>query len=319
MNKTHWETVKHIFPILGFVLVVAFFAIATKGAILSKVSLQSLLNQVMTISLVSIGAVFIFGSGNFDLSLSGSVALSAVLAGYTAIATGSLFLALLTAVGVALLVGLFKGVFAAFIDVPLFIVTIVLGFMISALVLVIMGKDVTIYLSEAVKEIPSFTFGQLTAINLVILGGYFLLCVVLFNYTSLGRKIKLLGGNPVTARQLGMNLPKVKIAAFLVSSLGVGLAAFALLVRTRTVGTTTAGSVGMNVLVALVLGGMPLSGGPRSRISAGLVGAATIAVLNAGLTMLGFNLATVQISRAVIFLAIVYLASISYRTKLLPR
>ncbi len=304
---------------LGFFLVVIFFSFATGGAIISKVSMQSLLNQVMMTSLVSIGAVFVFGSGSFDLSLSGSVALSAVLAGFAAIATGSLFAALITSLAVSLLLGLLKGLFAAYVDVPLFIVTIVLGFMISSLVLVIMGNDATIYLNEAVKEIPSFSFGQMTVINLLILGGYFIFCLLLFNYTRLGREAKILGGNPVTARQLGMNIPKVKIMAFLVSGLGVGLAAFVLLIRTRTVGTTSAGSLGMNVLIALVLGGMPLSGGPRSKISAGLIGAATIVVLNAGLTMIGFGLASIQISRALIFLAIVFVASMTYRTKLLPR
>jgi len=300
----NWETIKHYFPLLGFFLVVIFFSFATGGAIISKVSMQSLLNQVMMTSLVSIGAVFVFGSGSFDLSLSGSVALSAVLAGFAAIATGSLFAALITSLAVSLLLGLLKGLFAAYVDVPLFIVTIVLGFMISSLVLVIMGNDATIYLNEAVKEIPSFSFGQMTVINLLILGGYFIFCLLLFNYTRLGREAKILGGNPVTARQLGM---------------GVGLAAFVLLIRTRTVGTTSAGSLGMNVLIALVLGGMPLSGGPRSKISAGLIGAATIVVLNAGLTMIGFGLASIQISRALIFLAIVFVASMTYRTKLLPR
>ena len=72
-------------------------------------------------------------------------------------------------------------------------------------------------------------------------------------------------------------------------------------------------------MTALVLGGMPLVGGPRSKISAGLVGAATITVLNAGLTMIGLDLATIQTVRAIIFLAVVYVASVSYRTKLLPR
>lgn len=313
------ESIKHFFPLFGFFLVLAVFAVATKGAILGVVSMQSILNQIMVTALVSLGAVFVFGSGNFDLSLSGSVALSAVLSGYAALATGSLFIALVTAIGVSLLVGLLKGLFAAYVDVPLFIVTIVMGFMITALVLVIMGKNVTLYLSKAVKPIPSFSFSEMTAINLGILFGYFALCLVLFNYTPLGRKVKVVGGNPVTARQLGMNLAAVKIVAFLVSALGVGLAAFVLLVRTRTVGTTSAESLGMNVLVALVLGGMPLSGGPRSKISAGLTGAATIALLNAGLTMVGLSPTVIQISRAVIFLAIVYIASMTYRTRLLPR
>ena len=73
------------------------------------------------------------------------------------------------------------------------------------------------------------------------------------------------------------------------------------------------------VMVALVLGGMPLTGGPRSRISAGLIGAATITVLNMGLTMMGLSTAMVQIFRAIVFIAVVYVASMTYRTKLLPR
>ncbi len=319
MKIQNWDRIKNFFPLLGFVLVVLIFTITTGGALLSRISLQSLLNQIITTSLVSLGAVFVFGSGNFDLSIGGCVTLSAVLAGYAAIATGNLFVAFITALAVSLGLGLIKGIFAAFVDVPLFIVTIVMGFMISSVVLVIMGDDATIYLNEAVKEIPAFTYGQLSVINITVLGAYFLLSLILFKYTQLGLEVRILGGNQVTAKQSGMNVTRIKITVFLIAAAGAGLAAFVLLIRTRTVGTTTAGSLGMNILVALVLGGMPLSGGPRSRISAGLIGAATIAVLNAGLTMMGFGLAAVQISRAIIFMAIVYIASMTYRTRLLPR
>ena len=317
--KKFWDIIKQYFPLLGFCFVIVFFAIATKGAILSKQSMQSLLNSVIATALVSLGAVFVFGSGNFDMSMGGCLAFSAVIGGYAAIATGSLLLALFVCLVVSLALGLLKGLFAAFVEVPLFIVTIVLGSIISAVVLVIMGVNVTIHLSDSMHEIRSFTFGEISFINLLILGVYFILSVVLFDLTKIGRQIKILGGNPVTARQTGMNARKIKIMAFLISAVGVGLAAFAILVRVRAVGTTTAGSMGTDVMTALVLGGMPLVGGPRSKISAGLVGAATITVLNAGLTMIGLDLATIQTVRAIIFLAVVYVASVSYRTKLLPR
>jgi len=317
--KKFWDIIKQYFPLLGFCFVIVFFAIATKGAILSKQSMQSLLNSVIATALVSLGAVFVFGSGNFDMSMGGCLAFSAVIGGYAAIATGSLLLALFVCLVVSLALGLLKGLFAAFVEVPLFIVTIVLGSIISAVVLVIMGVNVTIHLSDSMHEIRSFTFGEISFINLLILGVYFILSVVLFDLTKIGRQIKILGGNPVTARQTGMNARKIKILAFLISAVGVGLAAFAILVRVRAVGTTTAGSMGTDVMTALVLGGMPLVGGPRSKISAGLVGAATITVLNAGLTMIGLDLATIQTVRAIIFLAVVYVASVSYRTKLLPR
>lgn len=314
-----FEIVKNYFPLFGLGLVVMFFSITTKGAILSAISLQSILNSIMTTALVSLGAVFVFGSGCFDMSLGGCVCLSAVLAGYATLATGNLFIALLVCLGVSLILGLLKGVFAAYVEVPLFIVTIVLGSVLGAVVLVMMGKEVAIYLNNAVKPVPSFSFGRMSLINLIVLGIYSAICVVLFNYTPIGRKIKILGGNPIVARQTGFDSAKIKITAFLIGSVGVALAAFILLVRVRSVGTSTAGSMGTDVMTALVLGGMPLTGGPRSKISAGLVGTATISVLNAGLTMMGLGQATVQIARAVIFLAVVFVSSVSYRTKLLPR
>ena len=317
--KKYWEKVKNYFPLLGFAVVVAFFAIATKGAILGAVSLQSLLNQVISTALVSLGAVFVFGSGNFDMSMGGCLCLCAVVGGYAAIATGSVLLAFAVCIGLSLVLGVLKGLFAAYVEVPLFIVTIVLGSVISAFVLVVLGTDTAIHLKDAVVEIPSYSFSQMTVINLLVLGLYFLLCVVLFRYTPLGREVKILGGNPVTARQTGMNAVRIKLVCFLIGALGVGLAAFVILVRVRNIGNSTAGSMGTDVMTALVLGGMPLTGGPRSRIGAGLVGAATITVLNAGLTMLGLDLAVIQIFRAVIFLAVVYVASASYRTNLLPR
>ena len=317
--KKYWDLVKNYFPIIGFVLVVIIFTIATKGAILSGSSLQALLNQVMLTALVSIGSVFVFGSGCFDMSMGGTVCMSAVVGGYIGIATGNIWLMALTCLAVALALNILKGLFASYVEVPLFIVTIVLGSILSALVLVMMGKETTIYLNSAANPVITLTPGQMTTLNLTALAVYFGLCVVLFNYTALGRQIKLLGGNPVTFNQTGLSAVKVKMAAFIVAAVGVALASFVLLMRTRTVGTTTASTMGNDVMVALVLGGMPLSGGPRSRISAGLLGAATITVLNAGLTMLGLDQEIIQICRAVIFLAVVYVASMTYRNNLLPR
>lgn len=317
--KKYWELVRNYFPIFGLVLVVAVFGIVTKGAILSAQNLQSMLNQMMLTALVSLGSVFVFGCGCFDMSMGGTVCMAAVLGGYAGIATGNIFIMALACLAVTLVLNVLKGIFATYVEVPLFIVTIVLGFILSALVLVIMGTKTSIYLNEAANPVVTFNQTQLTILNVASLGLYLLLCVVLFNFTRLGREVKLLGGNPVTFRQTGLSEVKVKVLSFIIGAVGMALAAFVLLMRTRTAGSTTAGSMGTDVMVALVLGGMPLTGGPRSRISAGIIGAATITILNAGMTMAGLGLAAIQVCRAIIYLAVVYVASMTYRTKLLPR
>lgn len=317
--KKFGDILKNYFPIIGLVLVVVIFAILTKGKLLALGTLQGMLSTVMLTALVSIGSVFVFGSGCFDMSMGGTLCMSAVVGCYAGIATGSALVVFLGCLGTSLVLNILKAIFAAYVEVPLFIVTIVLGSILSALVLVMMGTETTIFFSSAVKPIITLTPSQLTWLNLIVLVVYFVICLFLFNYTRLGREVKLLGGNPITFRQTGLNPAKVKILSFVVAAFGVALAAFVMLMSTRTAGSSTGSSMGTDVMVALVLGGMPLTGGPRSRISAGLIGSATITVLNMGLTMMNLSTAIIQIFRAIVFLAVVYVASMTYRTKLLPR
>ncbi len=318
-RKVDAKMIGNIAPYLGLVAVIVVFAILTKGTLLSVTNLQAMSNSIIVTALTAIGAVFVFGAGYFDMSFSGCVCFSAVIGGMVAIASGRIILALIVIVLVSLAIGLIKGVFAATVNVPFFIFTIVLGSVISAIVLVMMGSESTIYLSNAKREIATLNFTQMSIVNVIFLAAFFVVCLILFRFTSIGVRLKNMGGNIVSARQSGISTKKTAIITFLISAVGVALAAFLILLRTRTVGGTTASSVGNDVMVALVLGGMPLSGGPKSKISAGLLGAATITVLNSGLTIMGLSTGQIQITRGIVFIVVVFISSFSYRGKLLPR
>lgn len=322
MNKTADTHKKKLFnisvisdfaPIIGFVLLSTLFFILTDGKIFGPTNIKSLTNQVLITALVGIGAVFIFGAGAFDMSLSGSVALAAIVGAKVGMATGSITYMLLTCLAISLVLGLIKGLMAAYVEVPFFIVTIVLGALLTALGLLIIGTEAVLSL----RNIP--TIEDMTLINILTLGGFFLFGMLLFNYTKIGKSLKMIGGNEIAAKQSGIDIERNKIIAFLVSALGISLAAIIILLRTKTASATTGGTVGFDIIVALVLGGMPLSGGPRSKISAGVIGAATITVLNSGLVIMGVDTGTIQIFRGVIFIIVVFVASLNYRTHLLPR
>jgi len=320
--KSKLPLLKALAPLGGLVLLFVLFAGLTKGDSLGVSNLQSLLNQVMVAALVATGAVFVFGSGSIDMSMGACVSLSAVLGGMVGIATGSIWLVLVVCLGSALGLGLLKGLFAAYVEAPSFIITIVMGMVITAVVLVAMGDNANLLLPSPGTEpntIPLFDFTAMTVVNLVTLGGFFLLCWVLFSFGTLGRSVKITGGSGVVAKQTGLPIQRTVILSYLLGALGIGLAAFVLVIRTRTVGANTGISLGTDVLVALVLGGMPLTGGPRSNIYAGLIGAASITVLTNGLTMMGLPLEIIQTFRGLVFIVVVFIASMSYRTKLLPR
>ena len=158
--------------------------------------------------------------------------------------------------------------------------------------------------------------------KILVLTVFFAVCMFLFDYTKLGRRQKFLGGNPVCAKLTGIDLNKYAILAFIMAGIGVGIGAFLTLVYTPSVTTGTAGSIGMNILVAIVFGGMPISGGPRSKIYAAVVGGFSYIILNNILKILidsnaGYGIS--QIVSAVFFLAVVYVTGMNYRSQLLPR
>lgn len=114
----------------------------------------------------------------------------------------------------------------------------------------------------------------------------------------------------------------IMLFRFLMAGIGVGIGAFMTLVYTPSVTTTTAGDIGMNIMVAIVFGGMPISGGARSKIYAAVVGGFSYIVLNNILDLLidstsGYGIT--QIISAVFFLVVVYVASANYRSQMLPR
>lgn len=318
-SKIDTKLIGNLAPYIGLVLVILVFGILTNWSLLSTTNLQSMANQVITTAMCTIGAVFVFAAGYFDMSIGGTVCISAVLGAMATNATGSLFVGAIAVLAVAVALGCLKAVLGTYVNVPFFIFTIILSSIFSAVVLVIMGSETTISLNNAVKEIPSFDFTQMSIISVISLIIFFVLCIIAFCFTPIGPKAKNLGGNIFAAKQSGISKAKTTFTVFIIGAIGIALAAFLLMIRTRTITATTAGSVGNDVMVALVLGGMPLSGGPRSKISAGLIGAITITVLNSGLVILGLNTGQVQIIRGIVFIIVVLVSSLSYRGKLLPR
>jgi ribose transport system permease protein len=312
-NSKYKNLLINLSPFLGLILVIIVFAILTDGKSVSSVNLKILTNQIILTALVGIGLVFSFSCGALDMSTGGSLCLSAIIGGLAGVRTGNFWIMILTVVIVSMIIAILKGVVAAYLTLPVFIVTIIFGSLLSAIGLVLLGSETTISLSELVP------IKTMTVINVLFIGGYYIFALIVFNYTKIGKSCKLQGGNSLASGQSGISAKKNIIIAFLMSGIGVTLAAIITILNTKTVTAQSGGTIGNNVLVAIVLGGMPLSGGPRSKISAALIGAATITILNNGLSICNVSNDMIQIVRGTVFLIVVFITSMSYRTKLLPR
>lgn len=314
-----------LITVLPFLALAGLFgclcAIVTAKGYRLDMYLKIVFNEGVVLAIVATGAVFIYTLGSFDISLGASTLFSATLGVLTYNATESLPLMLLVIFAAAVGCSLFSSVLASVFHIPVFVTTVAMMSVLSA----IAAQLITTYggalggisiPSEVVKPLDKPLF------KIVVLAVFSALCIFVFNYTKIGRRQKFLGGNPVCAQLTGISLNKYAIIAFVMAGLGVGIGAFLTLVYTPSVTTTTAGSIGMNIIVAIVFGGMPISGGARSRIYAALVGGFSYILLNNILMLLvdsnaGYGIS--QIISAVFFLIVVFVTGINYRTQILPR
>lgn len=303
------------------VLMVVFCSLVNGMGYRLDIYLKKILNEGVVLAVVATGAIFIYSLGSFDISLGASTLFSATLGVMAYNATGSFGLMIAVIFGVAIGCSLLSSVLASVFHIPVFVTTVAMMSVLSAVASQIISVNggavggISIP-SELVKPLDNVIF------KLLMLGAYAALCIFVFNFTKIGRRLKFQGGNPVCAKLSGIQVNKYAIIAFVMAGIGVGLGAFLTLVYTPSVTATTAGGIGMNVIVAIVFGGMPISGGARSRIYSALMGGFSYILLNNILKMVvsgntGYGVS--QIVSAVFFLAVVFVTGLNYRTKLLAR
>ena len=308
------------FVALAVLFILLVVIVQSKGYKLDMY-LKVVFNEGVVLAIVATGATFIYTLGSFDISLGASTLFSAALGVMAYNATGSLLVMIITIFGVAVGCSLLSSVLASVFHIPVFVTTVAMMSVLSAIAAQIITTNggavggISIP-SEVVKPMDNIPF------KVVALAVFWIICFFVFNFTKIGRRQKFLGGNPVCAQLTGIKLNKYAIIAFVMAGIGVGLGAFLTLVYTPSVTTTTAGSIGMNIIVAIVFGGMPISGGPRSRIYSALVGGFSYIILNNILKILidssiGYGIS--QIVSAAFFLVVVAVTGMNYRSKMLPR
>ena len=309
-------------PAVALVILMAVFCgmVEAMGFRLD-IYLKKVFNEGVVLAVVATGAIFIYSLGSFDISLGASTLFSATLGVMAYNTTGSFGVMVAVIFGVAIGCSLLSSVLASVFHIPVFVTTVAMMSVLTAVASQIISVNggalggISIP-SSLVKPLDNIPF------KLVMLAAYSVLCIFVFNFTKIGRRLKFLGGNPVCAKLSGIQINKYAIVAFVMAGIGVGLGAFLTLVYTPSVTATTAGGIGMNVIVAIVFGGMPISGGPRSRIYSALMGGFSYILLNNILKMIisgnaGYGIS--QIVSAVFFLAVVFVTGMNYRTKLLAR
>ena len=111
--------------VVAMILIWLVFNVATAGLFLSPRNLTYLAVQAVILGIGSCGMVLVMVAGHIDLSVGSAVGLTATVAAYAQVALGWPGPpAILAAIGVGLLIGIWQGGWVAFAGIPAFIVTL---------------------------------------------------------------------------------------------------------------------------------------------------------------------------------------------------
>ena len=135
------------------------------------------------------------------------------------------------------------------------------------------------------------------------------------NSTTFGRYVYAVGGNKEAARRAGINVERIRIAVFIISSFMAGVGGIILASRLRSVATDAGGgNLLLNSIAAAVIGGTSLFGG-SGRVSSAVLGALVIASVENGMGLLGLSSGVKFIITGLVLLAAVLVDAVSRRSR----
>jgi D-xylose transport system permease protein len=131
--------------------------------------------------------------------------------------------------------------------------------------------------------------------------------------TTFGRHVYAVGGNAEAARRSGINVPRVRIIVFMISSVMAGVGGIILAARLQSVNLNQGGgTLLLDAISAAVIGGVSLFGG-RGEVRGALLGSLVIATVANGLNIGGYSTGTIYVVTGIILLLAVTLDTVATR------
>ena len=290
-TKTSSSTIGKIIiryrTILILIVLMAAFTFL-KPIFLNPINLLNIMKNMSYVLIAGLAMTFIITLGGLDLSV-GSIA-AVVGVGFALLVRGGLMPAI-PALLIVMIGAMFLGFLNGFVSVKgkiePFLVTLATLYIYRGLALTLTaGRPVPIV-------IPYFAdvFGNGSLFNLIPSPVIISLIVLLiswfvFTRTKFGFYVRSIGGNPEAARVAGIDISRVKIAAYTMSGLFASFSGL-ILGALMNGGLPNVGTdLALDSISGVILGGTAISGGVGS-IFGTLGGCLIMATLNNGMSLMG--------------------------------
>lgn len=299
-KKLDMTTLRKFLPLIGFVVIVAFFAIVTGGAILTPKNIRLTVSGGYMLMIAACGVWMIMAMGCLDFSQGSLLGVScAVVCALSGINPA---LAIVGGIVCGGVIGAVNAFFHVHRQIQSFVVTICMMFLLRG-VCAYLTTESPVYGAQYLTDLNTMEF--LMPVTLAVL----VITYVVTRFTSLGHNLKAIGANEKAARFAGIKVQKTKTLIYIAAGCITGFAAFVNAIRVGSVTSTAGNMFETQLLIAMVLGGMPINGGAQARFSNVVIGVLSYIVLQKGLVMMGFTTEIQQLILGVVFILMLALFS----------
>ncbi len=290
-------------------------------------SLIDILNRAAPLALVSTGMTLVIAARGLDISVGAVVAIAAavaaVLIGGSLDLTGGesptrfpMWFALVAALGIALLCGLWNGALVVGVGMQPIIATLILMVAGRGIAQLITGGQIlTIYH-------PPFSYlgnGFLAGLPFaaVLAAAVIVLTHCALTLTPLGLYVRAIGINPIAARIAGVKARPITLALYGFCGLMAGVAGLIISSNVRSADANNAGQLlELDAILAVTLGGTALTGGKFSLAGTAL-GALIIQTLTSTIYSLGVPPEVNLVFKAALIFSVMLLQSPEFRASVL--
>jgi len=277
-----------------FVLMYAFALISFPGSFMQFQTFFDLFNLNAALIIMTLGLSIVMIVGGIDISI-GSVCGLVTMACAMLLESdvGSVWGALLLALGIGIAFGLLQGYLIAYLEIQPFIITLAGLFLAKGLVTTLHKNPINVTMQAFVKlrdfkmVIPWLgTENRLGVFipceikpGVIIVVVLVVLFAALMKWSRFGRNVYAVGGNNQSALMLGINVKRTVFFSYVICGLTAGIGGFVFIM------TTGAGNIGngnlfeIKAIASNVIGGILLNGGVGNLLGAP-IGALTLLVIN---------------------------------------
>lgn len=305
------DAVRRILPksylllVLIAIIIVGYYASAD---FLTVRNAENVIAAASIVAVLAVGQFFVILTGGIDLSVGSILAMSTVIAALTlqsGMAAGLSIAFTLFCCGIA---GLINGLLVVWLRIPPFIATLAMMSAVKGFSYIIQSTSLIQITNNTFIDIfaRGTTLGlqNPTLIFLIVM----IIAALVAKFTTFGRSLYAIGGNPEAARLSGLPVGRNLIVVYTLSGLLAGLAGLIAAAQLRQGSSLIGVGYELDAIAAVVVGGASLMGGKGDPISA-VIGVFVLATIINIMNLVGISSEPQLVIKGAVIVIAVFLSS----------